>query len=166
MIQGLKGVISGSVCWLGMQSWWPRLDPALEPLGFSFCLFFWGKAKKGLTESLIRSLVPYLTTPWDLAAWNNYCLSLHWLGFPHGSDSKQFACSVGDLGLIPGLGRSPGGGHGNPLQCSCLENPHGQRRLVGCSPWGCRVGHGWVTKNAWLPSWDSCSILGQSFMSF
>ena len=36
----------------------------------------------------------------------------------------------------PGLGRSPRGGHGNPLQYSCLENPHGQRSLVGCSPWG------------------------------
>ena len=36
---------------------------------------------------------------------------------------------------IPGLGRSPGGGHGNPLQYSCLENPHGQRSQVGYSPW-------------------------------
>ena len=35
-----------------------------------------------------------------------------------------------------GLGRSPGGGHGNPFQSSCLENPHGQRSLVGYSPWG------------------------------
>ena len=35
-----------------------------------------------------------------------------------------------------GLGRSPGGGHGNPLQYSCLENPHGQRSLAGYSPWG------------------------------
>ena len=43
---------------------------------------------------------------------------------------------MGDLGSIPGLGRSPGGGHGNPLQYSCLENPHGQRSLAGCSPWG------------------------------
>ena len=42
------------------------------------------------------------------------------------------------LGLIPGLGRSPGGGHGNPLQYSCLENPHGQRSLVSYSPWGCK----------------------------
>ena len=41
-----------------------------------------------------------------------------------------------DLGLIPDLGRSSGGGHGNPLQYSCLENPHGQRRLAGYSPWG------------------------------
>ena len=37
---------------------------------------------------------------------------------------------------IPGLGRSPGEGHSKPLQCSCLENPHGQRSWVGCSPWG------------------------------
>jgi len=45
------------------------------------------------------------------------------LGFPGSSDGKESACYVGDLGLIPGLGRSPGGGHGNPLQYSCLENP-------------------------------------------
>ena len=45
------------------------------------------------------------------------------LGFPGGSDSKEPACHVGDLGLIPGLGRSPGGGYGNPLQYSGLENP-------------------------------------------
>ena len=47
-------------------------------------------------------------------------------------------CNAGDLGLIPGLGRSPGGGHGNPLQYSCLENPHGQRILGGYSPWCCK----------------------------
>ena len=40
-----------------------------------------------------------------------------------GSDSKECACKAGNLGLIPGSGRSPGGGHGNPLQYSCLENP-------------------------------------------
>ena len=45
--------------------------------------------------------------------------------FPSGSDSKESACNVGNLGLIPGLGKSPGGGHCNPLQYSCLENPHG-----------------------------------------
>ena len=46
------------------------------------------------------------------------------------------AGDVRDAGSIPGSGRSPGGGHGNPLQYSCLENPHGQRSLVGYSPWG------------------------------
>ena len=54
----------------------------------------------------------------------------------HGSVSKESACNAGDLGSIPGLGRFPGGGHGNPLQYSCLENPYGQRSLVGYSPWG------------------------------
>ena len=39
-----------------------------------------------------------------------------------GSDGKESACKAGDLGLIPGFGRSPGEGNGNPLQCSCLEN--------------------------------------------
>ena len=57
-------------------------------------------------------------------------------GFPGGSVGKESACNAGDLGLIPGLGRSPGGGHGNPLLDFYLENPHGQRSLVGCSPWG------------------------------
>ena len=57
-------------------------------------------------------------------------------GFPGGSDGKESTCNLEDLGLTPGLGRSPGAGHGNPLQYSCLENPHGQRSLVGYSPWG------------------------------
>ena len=45
------------------------------------------------------------------------------LGFPGGSDGKESACNAGDLGSIPGLGRCPGEGNGNPLQYSCLENP-------------------------------------------
>ena len=51
------------------------------------------------------------------------------LGFPGSSSGKESTCNVGDLGSIPGLGRSPGGGHGNPLQYSCLENPHGTEAL-------------------------------------
>ena len=50
-------------------------------------------------------------------------LTFRSLGFPGGSEVKVSACSVGDLGSIPGLGRSPGEGNGNPLQYSCLENP-------------------------------------------
>ena len=56
------------------------------------------------------------------------------MGFPDDSDSKESACNVGDLGLIPGLGRFPGEGNGNPLQYSCLENPHGQGSLADYSP--------------------------------
>ena len=72
------------------------------------------------------------------------------MGFPGGSVVKNPPASaedVRDTGLIPGLGRSPGGGYGNPLQYSCLENPHGQRSLAGYSPGGCkRVGHAFATK--------------------
>ena len=54
------------------------------------------------------------------------------LGFPVGSDSKESAYNSGDLELIPGLGRFPGVGHGNPLQYSYLEN---SMDLIGYSPW-------------------------------
>ena len=47
---------------------------------------------------------------------------MNW-GFPGGAEVKASACNVGDLGSIPGLGRSPGEGNGNPFQYSCLENP-------------------------------------------
>ena len=60
---------------------------------------------------------------------------------PQGSDLKEPACKVGDLESIPGLGRSLGGGHGNPLQFSCQENTHRQRSLVGYCPWGCKESH-------------------------
>ena len=43
--------------------------------------------------------------------------------FPGGSNDKESACSAGNPGLIPGSGRSPGEGNGNPVQCFCLENP-------------------------------------------
>ena len=63
------------------------------------------------------------------------CIPL-FLGSPGASAGKESVCSAGDLGLIPGLGRSPGGGLGNPLQYSGLENPRGQKSLMGYCPWG------------------------------
>ena len=64
--------------------------------------------------------------------------------FPRSSVGKESACNAGDSGLIPGSGRSPGEGNGNPLQYSCLENPmdggaHGWRShggLACCDSWG------------------------------
>ena len=56
-----------------------------------------------------------------------------------GSDSKESACNAGDLGLIPGSGRSPGEGNGSPLQYSCLENP-----MAGGTCWATVCG---VTKS-------------------
>ena len=52
------------------------------------------------------------------------------MGFPGDSDGEEFTCNVVDLGLIPGLARSPGGGHGNPPQHACIKNPHGQSNLT------------------------------------
>ena len=60
------------------------------------------------------------------------------MGLSGGSDGKQSACNAGDLGLIPWLARSSGGANSNPLRYSCLNNLHGQRSLVGYSPWGCK----------------------------
>ena len=59
------------------------------------------------------------------------------LGFPGGSGGKETACNAGDPGLIPGSGRPPEEGNGNPLQYTFLGNPYEQRSLVGYSPWGC-----------------------------
>ena len=89
-------------------------------------------------------------------------LSLVFLG---SSDGKESACSAGVLGSIPGLGRSLGGGHGNPLLYSCLDNPHGQRSLVGYSPWGCKEldTTEWISR-AQLGLW--LDFLGFSFISY
>ena len=53
-----------------------------------------------------------------------------------GSDGKESACNAGDLGSVLGLWRSPGGGHGKPLQYSCLEKPRGRRSPECYCPWG------------------------------
>ena len=62
-------------------------------------------------------------------------------GFPSGSVSKESACNIRDMGLFPGLGRSPEGGHGNPLHYSYLENPHRQKSQMRQSMWSQRVNH-------------------------
>ena len=65
---------------------------------------------------------------------------------PGGSEVKASACNEGDLGLIPGLGRSPGEGNGNPLQYSCLENP------MDGGAW-------WATVHGVAKSWTQLSDL-------
>ena len=83
--------------------------------------------------------------------------TLYQQGFPGGTSGKNppaNAEDIRDMGLIPGLGRSPGGGHGNPLQYSCLENPHGQRSLAGWSPPGrTELDTTEVTEDAHLYQW-------------
>ena len=66
-------------------------------------------------------------------------IKINCMGFPGGTVVKNLPANAGDArdtGLIAGSGRSPGGGHDNLLQYSCLENPHEQRSLEGYSPWG------------------------------
>ena len=90
---------------------------------------------------LFHVLVVWPQGMWDLSAltrdWTYiHCTGRqspnHWtakkvpkylLGFPGDSDGKEYSCNAGDTSSVPGLGRSPEGGHGNPLQYSCMENP-------------------------------------------
>ena len=68
------------------------------------------------------------------------------MAFPGGSDGKESACNAGDLGLIPGLGRSPGGGNGHPLQYSCLE------KSMDRGAWQATV-HGVEKSRTWRSDW-------------
>ena len=70
------------------------------------------------------------------------------MGFPRGSEIKASACNAGDLGSIPGSGRSPGEGNGNPLQYSCLENP------MDGGAWWATV-HGVAKSRTWLSDFTS-----------
>ena len=74
----------------------------------------------------------------------------HIKGFPGGSEVKASACNVGDLGSIPGLGRSPGEGNGNPLQYSCLDNP------MDGGAW-------WATVHGIAKSWTRLSDFTQTY---
>ena len=66
-----------------------------------------------------------------------YVVIIIWnMDFPGSFAGRESTCNAGDPSSIPGSGRSPRGGHGNLLQYSCLENPHGQISLAGCHPWG------------------------------
>ena len=87
-----------------------------------------GSAKTVLLASGLSVLAGHLMDD-KLNAW----------AFQVGLSVKNLPARAGEvrvLGSIPGSGRSPGGGHGNSVQYSCLENPHGQRSLAGYSPWG------------------------------
>ena len=65
-----------------------------------------------------------------------YIFRYTYISFPSGCNGKESACKVRDPDSIPGLGRSPGEGHGNPRQYSCLEKSGGWRSLAGYSSWG------------------------------
>ena len=74
--------------------------------------------------------------------------------FPGGAEVKASACNVGDLGSIPGLGRSPGEENGNTLQYSCLENPMDRGAWWATVHGSQRVGHDWATSLFFSPNSD------------
>ena len=95
-----------SPCPKPCQSFWPRVQlAAFRPCNMEGEVW-WALRAIGKSQ--------------EISNWKN---PLRSLGFPGGSDGKESTCSARDLGSIPGLGRSAGGRHGNPLQSSCLENP-------------------------------------------
>ena len=73
--------------------------------------------------------------------------------FPSGSDGKEFACYAGDLDSIPGWGRSPGEGNGNPLQHSCLENSMARGAWQATVHGVAKIGHNWATNTQFFSCW-------------
>ena len=128
--------------------WEPQMDRSLHPQPSPL----WPESSMGSLENelsqQVAQLVRNLPAIWR-PQFDSWVGKIPWrrdrpptpvlLGFPGGSADKESACSAGDLGSIPGLGRSPGEGNGYPLQYSDLEN------YLDCGPWGRRVGHDWTT---------------------
>ena len=144
---------------------------AFQPQHQSFQLVFKGWFPLRLTGSILDSenSILWIRLQCRRPQFNSWVGKIHWrrdrlptpvfLEFPCGSSSKESACNVGDLDLIPGLGRCPGEGKGYQLQYSGLENSMG---------WP-RVRHDWATftslKTNWCPwsAWNSrstCCLLG------
>ena len=92
-----------------------------SPEGGNGSLFQYYRLKNPMDRGALQSTVHSVPESQKTEA----TLHTHYLylGFPGGSDGKEIACNMGDLGSIPGLGRSPGEGCGNLLQYCCLENP-------------------------------------------
>ena len=121
---------------------------AREQTRSSHCSLTWRKTEREASSlqmflrALISSWGPPLQTPSQggrVEFQHEFWRDTFSLCLPRWLSSKESTCNAGttgDTGSIPGLGRSSGAGHGNPLPYSCLENPCGQRSLAGYSPWG------------------------------
>ena len=129
-------------------SYLPPIDTKAAP-HLPLCMWSWLHIKPQTHKKCIANYAKLFGKESTRRPWfNSWVGKIPWrrdrlptpvsLGFPGGSDGKESTHNIGNLGSIPGLGRSPGGGHGNPLHYSCLENPHGQRSLAAYNPWGCK----------------------------
>ena len=139
--QSIGASASASVLPMNIQGWFP--------LGLTDLIFLLSKRLSRVFSSTAMQKHQLLSTQSSL--WSHihtWLLEKPWFTgkvmFPLSnmlssvSDCKESACNAGDLSLIPESGRSSGHGNGYQLQHSCLENPHGQRSLVGYNPWGCK----------------------------
>ena len=112
------------------------------------------------------SLVGGVVKSWTRLSNTHTHKALHWAS-QVARVAKNLPAKAGDMrdrGPIPGSGRSPGGGHGNPLQYSCPESPHGQRSLAGYSPWGHKDSD--ITKHSIAQHFLSCQNIGIDGLSF
>ena len=111
--------------WYPLLTFWCSLCVSIPIHVFVLTLYV---CRASLAAQLVKNLPARQETPF-----NPWVRKIPWrrdglptpvfMRFPGSSDGKESACNTGDPGLIPGFRRSPGGGHGNLLQCSCLENP-------------------------------------------
>ena len=110
-----------------------RVLPWLPPTLFSVpCYLFPSTSWTPPEEGNLHPCFSFLTM--HSLTLHNFICKL----YPPGSDSRESACNAGDLGLIPGSGRSPEGGKSNPLQYSCLENSMDRGAWQANSPWNCK----------------------------
>ena len=126
----LPGKSHGRRSLVGCSPWGCEESGMTERLHFHFSLSCIGEGNDNPLQCSC------LENPRDGGAWwaAVYGTQLKWLSSSSSSDGKESTCNVRDLDLIPGLGRSAGGGHGNSLQYSWLENFRGQRSMAGYSP--------------------------------
>ena len=130
-----KLYVSGYTYWraMALKTDWKKWErKAIEEAGFR-----WGKFRSVILDISLKCLLDVQMDmfPRHLNIW-------FWSEGMSLGRSKFRSCQYRDSGLIPGSGRSPEVGNGNPLQYSCLKN--GQRSLAGHSSWGRRVGHDWA----------------------
>ena len=116
--------------------------------GHSHCFYVLGIANSAIVNTGVHVAFWIMVFSRSFLYFN--CHFIKQTDFPGGSDGKASASNAGDPGSVPGSGRSPGKGNGNPLQYSCLGNSHGQRRLVWLQSIGLqRVGPELETKKQW-----------------
>ena len=142
----LENPMDGGAWWAavhGVSEGRPRLS------AFTFTFHFHALEKEMATQSSVLAWrTPGTGEPGGLPSMGSHRVGHDWSDLAAAAaEGKASACNAGDPGLIPGSGRYPGGGNGNPRQYSCLKNSTEcrLRSLVADSPWSRRVGRDWVT---------------------